>query len=311
MKLKVLILLLLSSFCGFAQQTLKRITETDTEFILELFLFRNGTNDCEISGPETFGWASGTCSYKYSSSTVPYYDHSPSAIYENQFATPNMQLGTQNFIFNSNLNQHRKSYDEGYATFQGENNTSYAPMLNITTECYAGGAKLSNTIYSVMYYGKLILKKTLNDGSPIETNLWVSFKTYDAYYSSNPFIRVGDTWYGKYDGSNWVEQTTDMSGNPVPYIASICSLLSTNEIESIDNENFIYPNPITSAFTIQKTGNTYDAVQYEIMDYSGRLLKTGSATTNTSIDISDIQPGNYILRVKSQDKEFHQKIIKN
>ena len=310
--MKIKILLLLFSICGYSQQTLKRITETDSEFIIELFILRNGSSNCDISGTDTFNSASGGCYFSYktiANNVVTYYDHSPTSIYETNVALPSLQLGTEMYNFSPVTSWHVKSLDEGSTVYLGENMMNYTPLLDITTEGYSGGSKIAGISFPNLFYGKLILKKTLDDGSAIPTNLWVDFKTYDAYYN-NPPIHVGEMWYGKFDGSTWVEQSTDILGNAVTSIPSICSLLSTAEIVAIDAAVFIAPNPVGGVLAVHTIGNTNDNFQYEIIDYSGRVVLKGTSDFSETINTSSLIQGNYVLQIERQSEVSHLKFIK-
>lgn len=314
MKKIAILLLLFFSLIGYSQQTLKRIIESDTEFIIELFIFRNDLSNCDINGDETFDGASGGAYYGYSRfiNNVPtYYSHSANNyLNQNNLNLPTIQLGTENFNFISPWSSRRfVSYDEGEAIYQGETLISYMPLIAITTETYSGRASGTNSVFANMLYGKLILKKALNDGSPVSNDLWVYFNTWNIANSNLQY--AGKTWYGKYNGTNWVEQNTDMFGNAVDYIPSICAELSNQEISKIDDKILIFPNPSSESISIQNIGNTNKNYNYEIIDYVGRVVKIGNSNYGDAINISNLESGNYIIEVISDNQKNDFKIIKN
>ncbi len=311
MKRFILYFVCLWTVAGYSQQTLKRISETDSEFIVELFVFRNGTTNCSISGEDIFDWADGGWYYSFGTienDVVTYYNHSPNnSLSQNNVNIPSIQLGSESYDFlTPALNKRFVSQDEGIVTYQGEDLIDYTPVLDITTECYSGGAFGTNTSFPNMFYGKLILQKAQNDGSPITNDLWIQFKTFDAYYNS---VQVGETWYGKFDGVSWVEQTSDIFGNPVNSIESICSQLNSVEISAIDS-TIIYPNPTSDVITIQNLGNINLEYDFEIIDYTGRVVALGKAMSGRKIDLSNLGPGYYIVKIGSGEQNSIFKILK-
>lgn len=72
---------------------------------------------------------------------------------------------------------------------------------------------------------------------------------------------------------------------------------SINDIES-DNSNFsIYPNPATDVINVKSdiSGN------YQIIDINGKILVN---TTDKSININELSPGQYFLRVGNSTQPF-------
>ncbi|MBK9043462.1 MAG: T9SS type A sorting domain-containing protein [Saprospiraceae bacterium] len=69
----------------------------------------------------------------------------------------------------------------------------------------------------------------------------------------------------------------------------------------------IYPNPNSGLFTLVLEGDWADAFEVEWMDYTGRLIRRLSDIhksqykTEVPVDVSGVQPGLYLLRIKSQD----------
>ena len=87
--------------------------------------------------------------------------------------------------------------------------------------------------------------------------------------------------------------------------------LSNEEIATIDKPFICYPNPTKDVFII----NFFDNAEYRYVDiYSldGHLVATFPETSQqTSIDISDLNSGVYIMKIKTTDgKEYSEKIIK-
>lgn len=302
------------SLC-FSQQTLKRISENENEFILELFVLRNGSDNCNVSGNLTFDWASGGGYYAYGINNNGYqtfYNHNPTPLAnQSNLTLPNLNLGTEQYIFQlPQFNKRYKSLDEGIANYQGETLLNYTPIIDITTEYFTGSGFSLGTNFANLYYGKIILQKKLNNGNTVPTNLWILFTTFDAYYNFNPPTNVTKKWYGKFDGTTWISQATDIYGNPVYLIPDICTSLSTEAIEQLDNNIISYPNPAHDEIKIQKIKTNSDSFTYSIVDFSGRKLQNGISKFGEKINISGIAVGTYLLTIESQNTSSTLRIIK-
>lgn len=78
-------------------------------------------------------------------------------------------------------------------------------------------------------------------------------------------------------------------------------------ISDLESTGFVlYPNPvITASFSI-----TISIEELQIMNLSGHLVKSiDSALANELIDVSDIKPGIYFIRFKSDNEFYHHKIV--
>jgi hypothetical protein len=85
-----------------------------------------------------------------------------------------------------------------------------------------------------------------------------------------------------------------------------------NELESI----LIYPNPTGGLINVNLGSSFYgEQVTISLFDFTGQQLFSRRANirgNNNTIVIDktrELQPGVYIIRIKSSDKHFHSKII--
>ena len=80
---------------------------------------------------------------------------------------------------------------------------------------------------------------------------------------------------------------------------------------SLGNTTYIYPNPVKDIFIIHFAKEA-DCQLIEIHSLDGRLVETFPETSpETLIDISNLTPGIYILKVKTTDgKEYTERIVK-
>jgi predicted esterase len=76
----------------------------------------------------------------------------------------------------------------------------------------------------------------------------------------------------------------------------------------VDSETIIvYPNPVRNKLYIKGINGVFNA---DIYDLSGRKRISTFNSNKTEIDISEFQPGIYILEIKINENKIHRKIIK-
>ncbi len=170
---------------------------------------------------------------------------------------------------------------------------------------------------------KANLTTTLSSG-----NYWIVFQihaTNDASVFMPPVTIIGSrgatTANAKQltvSGPSWAP-LLDL-GNPttapdvnqdMPFIINGAVVLKDNEFEK--STNFILqPNPINDNFQII-SNNIYKFTSIEIIDSVGRVVKTilPLSENEISINCSDLQTGNYLVKIKSNDGIEIKKIIKN
>lgn len=83
-----------------------------------------------------------------------------------------------------------------------------------------------------------------------------------------------------------------------------CEVMSTNEASK--NVVKVYPTLVKDFMTIN---NIKDINTYQIIDYSGRVVKAANLQNNT-LDVSALQKGNYILILKNKEKSISHTFIK-
>jgi hypothetical protein len=71
----------------------------------------------------------------------------------------------------------------------------------------------------------------------------------------------------------------------------------------------VYPNPATDVVTV--TGAGLDNAELSIYDITGALLSTSTASgATTTVDVSNLVSGMYILKIKSGNSVYVQQIVK-
>ena len=81
--------------------------------------------------------------------------------------------------------------------------------------------------------------------------------------------------------------------------------VSTNKIKE-NNKLAIYPNPVKNTLNINDIDEPFTYMVYDIM---GRAVIGGNSNKNT-LDTSYLQTGQYILHIKTGDKEYSSQIQK-
>ncbi len=73
--------------------------------------------------------------------------------------------------------------------------------------------------------------------------------------------------------------------------------LALNDINKPKNSFLPYPNPAINDITIKNTINPTETFRYEIIDMSGRQVKSGEAVFNEKLNVEDMKTGNHILQI--------------
>lgn len=305
MKKIYLLLFSLVSTLSFSQQVLKRVTDTPTELIVEMFAVRNGSSLPNTVGSSNFD--SGTSDSK---GNVIVYNPSLGNTYTKMqlpsgtSTHTDEQIGNGIFVFNS------------YALLNNQNfvaNGGSGATLSLIIPEENGDADSiedSNNITDLLYT-KFYLPKTLTDGNPIPTGLIAKclsrlgkdYNTGGTAISSNQVIF-------SFNGTTWLPIATDWLGyTPIPLqeIGTNGQLLGINQFA--DNSSItIYPNPTND---IVNVSTTETIEQINVYDMFGRLLKSQNGNNeNEIISIEELPNAMYLIEVKAQKGSRTTKIIK-
>lgn len=87
------------------------------------------------------------------------------------------------------------------------------------------------------------------------------------------------------------------------------STLSVNDLQNSKKSFSFYPNPAKQFITIKN--NSSENFKYNIVDFSGRIIKSGNSKFNENINLESVKSGNYILQIQTENGEkLNEKIIK-
>jgi hypothetical protein len=300
---------LISTF-GFSQQVVKRITDTPTQTIVELFVLRNGTSLPNTTGESNFN--SGTSD---NSGNVIIYNPSINSTYSKSASNflylthNNEQIGNGSFVFfTDNLSKEQTNF---IAT-NGSGTT--LPLIIPQEDGNADSTQDSNSITDLLYT-KFYLPKTLTDGNSIPTGLVAKCSSrLGKDLASGATMPSQKSVLFTFNGTTWVSSSIDWLGFIMPTIQEIDNngqLLNINEF--INNSKItIYPNPTNNFITIQNKQNTIENFEYKIIDLTGRIVRSGNSKFNDQINVESLESGNYIIQIETEnDKKLTEKLIKN
>ncbi len=81
------------------------------------------------------------------------------------------------------------------------------------------------------------------------------------------------------------------------------------EEKSNNNEFEVFPNPVSNAIFLNSINSSIDHIETQILDLSGNMiLKT--SVFNKSIDVSNLNSGLFIIKIKTKEKTIIKKFIK-
>ncbi|BCY29647.1 hypothetical protein KK2020170_25150 [Flavobacterium okayamense] len=111
-----------------------------------------------------------------------------------------------------------------------------------------------------------------------------------------------------FDPNSGTQNATSQGGNDT-YLLSLneTSLLSNSSFTGIDFK--IYPNPVSSNLNLQ---TELDDFNYTIYSIEGKVVKQGKSNiSETSVDVSNLNAGIYLVELESNGTKSIQKIIKH
>ncbi len=118
-----------------------------------------------------------------------------------------------------------------------------------------------------------------------------------------PEIGTGNVTF--YAAGNAVNGNGSSSGDGADTTRLIIKEATTSSLTSLDRNPIIaYPNPVHNYLNIKADQKIYHS---EIFDYSGRML---SRLSGKKLDLSNLEPGVYILKIFGEDLQKSTRIIK-
>ncbi len=81
-------------------------------------------------------------------------------------------------------------------------------------------------------------------------------------------------------------------------VTTVYDLVTLEEVFSLDEFTRIYPNPAQNQFTVETDMEA--PVLYKMCDFSGKLIASGTFLAKTSIDVSDLKDGAYMIELSTE-----------
>ena len=305
MKKNLLLVLVFVSTLGFSQQVLKRITDTPTETIVELYACANGTSNSNVIGSLNIGSGSdsqGGFTFNYNNISLQASTNQNFYFQESNDAICNTTLSVTSITLYSTRNLYT---DELH-------NPPLTPSLDIPNAKWSNDFDTNGDGIRDILKSKFNIPKFQANGSPVPTNLYAACRSRTTKSSANGSTLTGQrSVILKFDGNTWVLQSL-WNGSSIPFIQDVCNNLSVLESEINKSTIIIYPNPSNNFITIQNEENPTENFDYKIVDLTGRIIKSGNSKFNKQLNIESLTSGNYIIQIETENGEkFTEKLIKN
>ncbi|NNE26903.1 MAG: T9SS type A sorting domain-containing protein [Saprospiraceae bacterium] len=87
------------------------------------------------------------------------------------------------------------------------------------------------------------------------------------------------------------------------------NVISSTEDILEDGSRFnIYPNPTSGLLNVHDEGNSFESWNLELLSFAGQLLQSSKMKNHTSLDISNLEAGSYIIRLSNANGSHYRKI---
>ena len=128
----------------------------------------------------------------------------------------------------------------------------------------------------------------LNDFEIIYAYLFSEEEHLPMWVWENPQTEELELWFGSSAG--------------IAYRFTKTPLMANENVEITFNP--IYPNPASDFIVIE---NAETNSEFQIFDFSGRLISQGKIDSQNKIDVSSLEKGNYILKMNGKNHRFIKK----
>lgn len=150
-------------------------------------------------------------------------------------------------------------------------------------------------------FGQLGNGTYTDSNTPVEispNNYWYEVAAGNSHSlvldSDNHLVSFGLNNHGQLGSGN-------ITNRAVPKEVSCFTLdVTDNDTSTIYN---LYPNPAKNEFTISKSGIVEESFEFSIIDYLGRVIKTGKAVFDEKVNIESLSSGNYILQLRVRENQ--------
>jgi len=132
--------------------------------------------------------------------------------------------------------------------------------------------------------------------------------SYQWNINSNPITGATSNYYTPQFDGNYTVTITNQQGCSATSEVFVAQSLSVEETAASTLK--LFPNPADNQITFSISDNMINS-PYSVIDNQGRVILSGIADSkNTILNINSLVPGNYILRIKKEEKTINQSFIK-
>jgi hypothetical protein len=175
-------------------------------------------------------------------------------------------------------------------------NTNHDPLIELNEENTGTSWQNSDrTVY--LYDAQFNLTNLTNE--IWENSQWVieyGNKTTYTYDSGN---RITSAENEEYYSGNWVK--TDKQLYKYSQSISVKNAYASSEVK-------LYPNPVNDKLNINLSGN--ENANISVFDMTGKKVADFNITSHSSVDLSGLQTGAYIVQIKTNDTLTTRRLIK-
>jgi len=188
----------------------------------------------------------------------------------------------------------------GPCSFPGYASTVFEPINE-----YKGDIARSYFYISVRYYGQDMSWPGSAQTEGAELKPWA----YNLMYKWHIQDPVSQKETDRNDAIYQYQNNRNPFIDHPEWVDSILYPLGLIDTELINNNTFVYPNPVSEWLTITSTKPIQDAVIYDAL--SKKVLSVSDLnSTHVQIDLRDLQEGFYFLFINSGNRTEIKKIIK-
>jgi alpha-tubulin suppressor-like RCC1 family protein len=158
-------------------------------------------------------------------------------------------------------------------------------------------------------YSQLGNGTTVSSSTPIQIGTATNWLTIDAGVSTTSAIKTDGTMYvwGRNNLGQLGDGTNTQRSVPTAINCPATSL-ANNDYLSTSNELKVYPNPVNNLLNISFDQTMNSVALYNLL---GQEVITKLVNANeTSIDVSALPSGTYLIKVNTEDKVKSLKVVK-
>lgn len=232
--------------------------------------------------------------------------------------TPPTEILSSNYmgVF-ANFNKCGSTLYFGTSNYDGKSNNLWS--ININDNSYkeiianANTATINNLtcINNYLYFSKENSSKIWRTNGTAESTIIIPITVVneEQILETDQILKMTNL-----DNTLYFVANTKTSGEELYSVANELPVyLNTGNVklESQKLKLILYPNPATSFIKIKETAQV-NVETFKIFDFTGKLLKSGKySNENQTIDVSQLQTGNYIIEVTTKNgTQFSQQFIK-